>query len=127
MDMLKGRTLEPGQVVEVYFNLHKKVFSIRDKKTGLVVAHSPSVSLVNVKYKVSKAGRARVLREQKKNVHALIVGEFAGTVPTFETTAQGYYNPYLYESFVDKETKQQLKESKAAYCVDKQFYYKGGM
>lgn len=60
-----------------YFNLHRHCFSVRalegpDK--GRVVAHADAVHLQNVTFKVSEAGRQRVLREKRKNVHAGAVG-----------------------------------------------------
>ena len=66
-------------LVETYFNLHKKRFSVRacegpDK--GRVIAHRKAVCLLNVKFKVSEAGRQRVLKEQRKNVHAVMRGHW---------------------------------------------------
>jgi hypothetical protein len=65
--------------VRVYFNLHRRVFSIQDAKIRLVIGHAPEVALENVEFKVSEAGRQRVLRENRKNVHSYVVGEFVGT------------------------------------------------
>ena len=96
--------------VFVYFNLHKKLFSIKslegDKK-GRVIAHLPYVCLYNPKMKVSQAGRERVLREQRKNVHAGIVGEFSTNLCASDKIAweNVRYNPYLFDSFVDDESK----------------------
>jgi len=102
--------------VFVYFNLHKKCFSIKalegDRK-GRVVAHSNTVLLESCKFKVSEAGRQRVLREKRKNVHAGVTGvwingdrveshyEFLSMVGRQVT-----YNPYKYDSFVIKATEQ---------------------
>ena len=60
--------------VMVYWNLHKKCFSLKSTKTGKVVAHRQQVTVFNATTKVSEAGRQRVLREKRKNVHAGIVG-----------------------------------------------------
>ena len=51
--------------VYVYFNLHKKVWSVR--QNGKVVEHTKSIMLKDCKYLVGKAGREKVLREKKKN------------------------------------------------------------
>lgn len=60
----------------VYFNLHKKLFSI--KLSGKVREHSDSVFVLpnhaKVEFVVSEPGRQRVLREQRKNVHAYVRG-----------------------------------------------------
>jgi hypothetical protein len=62
--------------VFVYYNLHKHTWSIRDCKTRRVIGHSDHVLLFEVKPKVSQAGRERVLREQRKNVHAGLEGRW---------------------------------------------------
>jgi len=67
--------------VSVYFNLHKKVWSVRadeGAEKGRVIAHAEHVTLRNARGKVSAAGRAKVLREGRKNVHAFMRGELAG-------------------------------------------------
>ena len=107
--------------VFVYFNLHKKCFSIKalegDRK-GRVVAHSNTVLLESCKFKVSEAGRQRVLREKRKNVHAGVTGvwingdrveshyEFLSMVGRQVT-----YNPYKYDSFVYKTTEQPVDKA----------------
>ncbi len=51
-----------------YFNLHRKCFSIKaleGPNKGRVVAHSDKVLLSDGVFKVSEAGRQRVLRERK--------------------------------------------------------------
>lgn len=90
----------PGQKVFVYFNLHKKLFSVRDHKTGLVVGHTNTIALEDVTFKVSEAGRQRVLREKRKNVHAGVLGTVKD-LPIEPMEAVAFYNPYKYESFVD--------------------------
>lgn len=128
--VVKGRSLERGQRVEVYFNLHKKLYSIRDKVTGLVVAHADSVLLVDAIFKVSQAGRQRVLREQKKNVHAFVEGLFAGVgadLPEPDRLDKAYYNPYKTETFIDKGSGRALKGASLVHCRDKQAYYVNGV
>jgi len=49
--------------VDVYFNLHKKLFSIRSREPetrGLVIAHSRSVTLLNPRAVVSEKGWQRL-------------------------------------------------------------------
>ena len=62
--------------------------------------------------KVNKKGRERVLREKRKNVHAGISGYLsqkffsdAWDDITEKELTEITYNPYKYESFVDKDTK----------------------
>ena len=58
---------------ETYWNLHKDVFSVRVK--GRVVQHIRSAFVRNVTFAVQPAGRAKVLLEQRKNVHAFVRGD----------------------------------------------------
>lgn len=102
--------------VFVYRNLHKKCLSVRAMEgpsKGRVIAHTDEVFLEDVTFKVSQAGRARVLREKSKNVHAGVVGTMIPAAVYREKAAWEYmtarkdnltYNPYKYSSFVVKET-----------------------
>ena len=65
------------QKVRVYWNLHKKTWSIQDCKSGLVVDHKDKVVLEIAKFVVRKGGQDRVRKEGKKNVHAFAVGYLA--------------------------------------------------
>jgi len=61
-------------MADVYFNLHKHVWSVRDK--GKVKHHVDIVVFhAGAKFVVQPAGRAKVLREEVKNVHAFVRGE----------------------------------------------------
>ena len=93
-----------GLKVYVYFNLHKECLSVKSLSgtcKGLVVLHTNTINLTDVTFKVSEAGRQRVLREQRKNVHAVVVGYIQG----FESISsvgyeQAYYNPYRTRTFM---------------------------
>ena len=63
--------------VEVYWNLSRNCWSIRDVATGRIHAHADKVSVRGAQFIVQPAGRKRVLRERKKNVHAFVRGELA--------------------------------------------------
>jgi len=98
--------------VFVYFNLHKKCFSIKALEgamKGKVIAHRDTVILTSCKLLVSEAGRQRVLREKRKNVHAGVSGtwiENGHEDKDFEQMSMFWdavtYNPYKYSSFVLK-------------------------
>lgn len=93
-----------GMKVFVYYNLHKHVFSIKamegDRK-GRVVGYTTHVILSDATPKVSEAGRLRVIRERKKNVHAGIVGivESLGDIGK-QIGEEVTYNPYKFSTFV---------------------------
>ena len=91
--------------IKVYYNRHKRCLSIQEKVDGAwrVARHAEQCIVKNAKFKVSEAGRQRVLKEQRKNVHAVIVGEELNQisyskVPNVSVT----YNPYKAKTFVDE-------------------------
>lgn len=91
-----------GRHVRVYFNLHKKTWSIKDKKSNRVIGWADFIPMKDCKFIVSEAGRQRVLREKKKNVHAYVDGIIGGG---YFDKCEVYhhmftYNPYKYETFV---------------------------
>ena len=111
--------------VKAYFNLHSGLWSlmaIDGRHAGRVIAHAESVELVNVVFKVSEKGRQRVLREQRKNVHAFAIGELVGlegmrlrynepraefarqTVKSNPESVACSYNPYKGANFYRKDT-----------------------
>jgi hypothetical protein len=87
----------------VYFNLHRHCFSVKSLSTGRVIAHADTITLKNASFKVSEAGRQRVLREKRKNVHAGVVGDWDNSVlekrqmPLFSRRVS--YNPYKASTF----------------------------
>ena len=96
--------------VFVYKNLHATrknggltVYSIRAMEgpdKGRVIGHSSTVMLSDVTPKVSQAGRERVIREQRKNVHAGLVGNLVHCEKTPFHGSRITYNPYKYTGFV---------------------------
>lgn len=91
-----------GKRVKVYFNLHKKTWSIKDKKTGIVIGYANWLPMKDCKFKVSEKGRQRVLKEKRKNVHAYVEGTISfETLHKSEVQHGSFtYNPYKYDSFV---------------------------
>jgi translation initiation factor IF-1 len=115
--------LEQGDRVEVYRNLHNNTFSVRLlnpvggpedysrwRLKGKVIKHLDnwmSVYLQNVTFAVQPAGREKVRREQKKNVHAFVRGNVVkapdnkfGETFKDECTQVVQYNPYDFDTFV---------------------------
>ena len=86
--------------VFVYWNLAKKCWSVKALEgpfKGLVVFRTRDLLLTDCTFKVSEAGRQRVLREQRKNVHAGVVGHFSKHVEPAEVPKDPLlitYNPY---------------------------------
>jgi len=120
--------------VFVYWNLPKECWSVKalnGTRKGKVIYHAEQVRVANPVGKVSEAGRQRVLREKRKNVHAGIVGELTDVIGvqteaghdvhvsdlgwdqserwinpkegmTWTDPASVTYNPYKYKEFVCK-------------------------
>lgn len=69
--------------VFVYYNLRKHLWSIKaldGPSKGRVVAHADKVLVRDATFRVSEAGRQRVIRERRKNVHAGVVGHLEAMI-----------------------------------------------
>lgn len=108
-------------IYKVYRNINNGLISIAERRSGLVVAHCDSVTMQSVAFRVSDKGRQRVIKEQRKNVHAFAIGRVIDVeglrpykgrnldsglsvvedsdMPTVIT-----YNPYKAAQFVEMET-----------------------
>lgn len=96
-------TVQVNDRVRVYRNLNKKgvVWSIQSAKTKLVLEHAGTVWLSDVEFKVSEAGRRRVLDQKRKNVHAFVIGDTLDQEPEgCLDWRKAHYNPYTCESFL---------------------------
>ena len=107
---------QPLHKVEVYKNLRKDCWSVRDNKSGKVICHVKSIWIKDAKLVVRPSGRQKVLETNQKNVHAFIKGyvgdyiqnasgdwiELNGALVTnpmdHKTPVQVTYSPYLDES-----------------------------
>ena len=89
--------------VRVYKNLHTGTLSMQTLIKGKgwrVHSHPRHVNLSNVKFVVREAGRLRVLKEKRKNVHAWIEGDLKSYRQEGEYTGRAMYNPYKYDTWV---------------------------
>jgi hypothetical protein len=87
--------------VFIYWNLHKKCWSVRDQKTKRVIKHLAALMLINCTFKVLESGRQRVLRSGVKNVHAGVIGDLVTEeiIPLEKIGHQVYYNPKTQATF----------------------------
>ena len=67
-------------IIQVYRNLHNRLLSIQDAKTGLVIGHATTVDLKDVTFIVREAGRQQVIKQQLKNVHAFVRGTLTDVI-----------------------------------------------
>jgi hypothetical protein len=109
--------------VKVYYNLHRKMFSVvsleAHDRYGRVIDHRKFITLDNVGFRVNPAGRARCRREKRKNVHAFVVGTISAVQ---EQSPPGeaeivIYNPYMYNSFVLKDSAEPVYAAKKAWLT----------
>jgi hypothetical protein len=63
-----------GHCVAVYFNLHYKVFSIKESKNGNLISHAGVCLLTDAVFDVNPKGRQRSIRECRRRVHAYAIG-----------------------------------------------------
>lgn len=97
-----------GTPVDLYWNLHRDVFSVRSRRRedyGRVIAHVDSFRLENSFFVVNEAGRQRVLQEKRKNVHAFVRGLWLDDGNVFVgRREQVTYNPYFASYFTIKDS-----------------------
>ncbi|AXH48853.1 hypothetical protein SEA_STEAMY_79 [Mycobacterium phage Steamy] len=114
--------------VFVYWNLHRKMWSVKalegPDKGRVVLRTNGPVVLRRVTAKVSEAGRQRVLREGKKNVHAGIVGEYMGGSAAALTPDARLvtYRPYLQGHFTYTDDGSKYEGSDLAILDNKRVY-----
>lgn len=98
----RARAFSSVSRFEVYFNLHKRLFSVRAIDAGRmgVVAHVEAVTIADARLVVREAGRARVLQTGQKNVHAFVRGRIVTNNDPCADEIALTYNPRKHESFV---------------------------
>ena len=125
----------------MYWNITKGIWSVRAAEgplKGKVVAHAREVLVQGPEFVVGEAGRLRVLRERRKNVHAFVRGEVRGdlnlnaprheqlvlcpvprsVVGTMLTHGRGVtYNPYKNTTFVTRAPATQVHTAKGAFMT----------
>ena len=95
--------IDPNKKIEIYFNLHKKTWSVR--QSGKVVQHTNFICVREPQYVVRQTGKEKVRREKRKNVHAFVRGYVEDRLPVFPSkSAFVTYNPYKNDSFVNRNT-----------------------
>ena len=101
--MFSFKTIIPnGKWVAVYYNIRKRCLSVLDPSTRLVMGHVDSVYLRGARFKVSEAGRERVRKEKRKNVHAYVYGFIRGKHENISLIPLRY-NPYENVGFTDPD------------------------
>lgn len=113
----KGREVTPGQRVFVYRNLHNNKYSIADAASGLVLGHAHNLRIEDASFIVREAGRQRVLKERRKNVHAFVCGYFEDDCASHFDATLVTYNPYKSGTFTQKNEEGAAEPITAAASV----------
>lgn len=127
-----------GLLCDVYLNLHKAGFlSVRAAEgsdKGRVVGHVSAIELADCSFRVSEAGRQRVIRERQKNVHATLRGRVVmvsmeSSPPLSMTERQRAilaaggqdttYCPYHTPTFINRETKHAVYAAQSVVIIGK--------
>lgn len=127
--------------VMVYYNIHKHCLSIKaleGERRGCVVLHARAVRLREALFKVSQAGRARVLLERSKNVHAGVVGELVDFEPwtgsalevsamtdwvkPLGLTRELTYDPYRFDSFVTRDSHEPVAAASECLVIERRIF-----
>ena len=112
--IMEPKKIDRSKKVEVYFNLHKKCWSVR--QAGVPVVHTDFIEIKDPQFVVQQGGNARVRREKKKNVHAFVRGYLTNRVGIFPKKQKLVtYNPYKHTSFVERGSEKPI--CSAEYAV----------
>ena len=103
MISFKERTIDYDKPVRVFRNLTRRGVCYSIQQKGITVAHAYIVHLMVCKFHVNQKARERVIRKQRKEVHAYIEGVLTNIFDINMLKTRVYYNPYKYETFVDSE------------------------
>jgi len=120
----ENRTVEHGQLVQVYRNLHNGFFSIRDKKTQLVLGYSHFIVLDNVTFRVQNGARARVKKTGSRNVHAFAEGTLrhCQKVVDDKRKREISYDPFATNDFYFVDTKEEVVSVPVLSCRNEKVY-----
>lgn len=117
------------QRVEVYRNLRNGMMSVRECG-GKVMCHDQQVFIESPQFIVQPAGRAKVLRERRKCVHAFIRGSLRGFKVGTNVGFDGWkywnqatYNPYQAGTFTDKTTGDVVHSATRAVVTTRGVFY----
>lgn len=112
---------------KIYRNLHKDCFSVmrwnQEKKGYRLYQHVKDLEAYGVTFRVSQAGRARVLETKQKNVHAFVCcQEFKLASGAANLGEEIYYNPYKMETFRIKSSDESILNADSVIMTNNKCY-----
>lgn len=106
---------------KVYRNSRLNKWSV--KFNNGPVKHFNELSLSNATFHVQPAGRQKVLKTKRKNVHAYVSGTFVYTSHLVYLDTFKYrrvrYNPYYFDKFFYDDNLERVSSAKIVYFTDK--------
>jgi hypothetical protein len=115
-----------GERVRVHFHLriHKwSVTALTGERKGRVIAHVDQFALRDCTFKVSEAGRRRVLQRKQRMVHAWVEGVVVPPEGTVPVGAEEFcYNPYRCGAFTRRGSLEPILSAANAWFIDKKAY-----
>ncbi len=120
--------IDRARPVRVFKNWKHGCYSIM--QDGVVRASAREVKLHGVEFLVRASGRARMLRLKRKLVHAYAVGlledfvcpDDGNLLPPLAGRI-AFYDPYRFDSFVDRDTLQPVFAAEQALLCDRGLIY----
>ena len=108
--------IDYSKPVRVFKNPKHNCYSIM--QGGQIKLSAKQVRLGGAEFKVRESGRQRMLASKRRNVHAYVIGALLDHVHPAEDKSMlaidgrtAYYNPFQYDSFVDRETETPLQKA----------------
>jgi hypothetical protein len=113
-----------GLTTRIYRNLQTGTMSLQQKvnKSWLVVGHVTNAAIEYPKFYISQSGKLRVIREQRKNVHAWIEGRLIGISADSLRLEEIHYCPYTSDSFSWKKTGKLIESANLFVVIDNQVF-----
>lgn len=121
----------PRKKVQVYWNLHRDIWSIRSKWNGRVLIYSPGLIMSDIVFRVREGGRKKVCHTGQKNVHAFAEGyvtellslpEFLSSLSPETLKSRISYNPYKSSSFYRVSTDEPVMFVESAILWEGRLY-----
>jgi hypothetical protein len=114
--------------VDVYFNLHRAVWSVRCRKSGLVTDHHRVVVFpLGASMVVRAAGHSKALQTGQKNVHAFVrgnapetsdnVAEWLAVANNLPRATRATYNPKRAAHFTLTDTGERIDSASAVVMI----------
>ena len=100
----KNRQLDMDRPIQVYRNINKRGVWYSIRQDGKVKAHATSVKLKLAFFKVSQAGRERMLLSGHKNVHAWVEGFIVNRI-NHSLDTRVSYKPTIMGQFIIEDTR----------------------